>query len=449
MRRKQLLKDQEKSYVVLLNRKTKESKTYIYEQNFKKEIERIKDYATKTNSDILFSPHSIRLTPKEWNYYYEKGFLTISQENIYEMTSLFIDIDQPLFDNYYKFRKALKELKLNNYEVFESCSGNIHLYIDIEKITDQKEYYSLIQGLSYYLKERGFEVDRTCLSPVQKTYLEGFRVLGKKGLSSRPVKELTKKGKKQTPFEIHKLLHKQGIAKHRKERSVKYAMYIIKQELLETYSGRLELSKLERKHLIPQYTFSRALKRLSEAQAIRYTSHKGRSGSIQVFYFNESSFDLCIEQTLTRKQNWILFKILITLRNLKGTLQNSVNRRIIKLCNYIKKNTRVLNELFNFYKENSYVQGLFSGSSGVRNKKTALIFKEVEALETIKTGERNQTLTKLLTRGKALGLNSEELRELAFQIHKKMGTQTGLEYEKRDIEHTLKWIYKLEFYNKR
>ena len=129
MKRKLLQKAQDKTFIRFLDKDKKQQGIYILQRNDKHTIEQLKEYAIKNELDILYYPNTIALSKEHWNMYYKGMNINISKHQVYEMDTLFIDIDKPLYENYYQLQSAIKDSGINNYQVFESASGNIHLYI--------------------------------------------------------------------------------------------------------------------------------------------------------------------------------------------------------------------------------------------------------------------------------------------------------------------------------
>lgn len=440
MKRKLLPKEEDKTFIRFIDTNKVQRGVHIFKRGDTEELERIKKYAINNDLDILAYSNIISLSKEQWYRYYRGSDISINKSNIYEIDTLFIDIDIPLYDNYYTLRDALKDSGINNYQVFESASGNIHLYIKVVKFSDTEQYKVLINTIGKYLEERGIVIDATSSNPIQKTYLEGFRVLSKGGFCSKYIKELSHRGTPQTPFQVLRELHQRGI-KVQKEYSIKYAMYILQDELQYNYSGVLHLTELEKRYLIPKYTFSRGLRVLQDFTAIQYRTIKGTSGYIQVTQYNESKFNRCIEQQLTRKQNFFYINVLQVLKVLRGVYITV----LFECCKYIEKSIGNFTEFISRYITIGYVQGLLSGNSGYTRDKYQV---QKNQNEPIQQGERNQTLYKTLVRGKYRGLSDTELEELGSDTHSRMIQTASEPFTKTEVQGVLRWVHRITLYKK-
>ena len=364
MNRKLLQKEQDKTFIRFIDTEKKPRGVYILKRYDTKELQKIKEYAIKNDLDVLAYSNILSLSKEQYQRYYRGSDISINKSNIYEMDTLFIDIDMSLYDNYYLFQSALKESGINNYQVYESASGNVHLYVRVVKFSDIEQYKVLVNTIGNYLKQKGIEIDATSSNPIQKTYLEGFRVLSKRGFSSKCIKELSHKGIEQTPFQLLKEMHQRGV-KIEKEYSIKYAMYLLQDEIQYNYSGVLHLTELEKKYLVPKYTFSRGLRVLQNFKSIEYKTIKGTSGYIQVIYYNENRFNRCIEQQMTRKQNFFYINVLQVFKILRNVYLHLVS----ECCKYIEKSIGTFQNFIARYTSGYYVQGLLSGNSGTYTDK--------------------------------------------------------------------------------
>ena len=440
MKRKLLQKAQDKTFIRFLDKDKKQQGIYILQRNDKHTIEQLKEYAIKNELDILYYPNIISLPKWKYDSYYRNEDITVSTREVYEMDTLFIDIDKPLYDNYYQLKSALKESGINNYQIYESPSGNIHLYIKVVKFRDTGMYNSLVKTIGNYLKAKGLEIDPSSANAIQKVYLEDFRVLSKKELSSKYIKELSHRGTQQTPFKILKEMYQRGV-KVEKEYSIKYAMYILQDELQYNYSGVLHLKELERKYLVPSYTFSRALRVLQDFKAIGYRTVRGTSGYIQVNYYHENNFIRCKEQQLTRKQNYFYINVL----QLFKILRNVYIHVVVECCKYILKSIGTFTDFISRYIQDGYIQGLLSGNSGIEIEKY-----QVQKLASgeIQIGNRNTTLYKALVSAKYQGASDTEIEKLAMDLHSKMQQSPSKPFRKTEVESILRWIRRITLYNK-
>jgi hypothetical protein len=440
LKRKLLQKKQDKTFVRFIDKEKKSRGLYIYKRNDKKELQKIKKYATKYQLDVLAYSNTISLSKEQYKKYYRGLDVSINKVNVYEMDTLFIDIDIPLYDNYYQLKDALKNSGINNYEVYESASGNIHLYIKTKKFQDKEQYKTVISTVGNYLSRYNLKIDKSSQNPIQKTFLEGFRVLSKRGFSSRYIRELSKSGSEQTPFQILQQMHQRGV-KIEKEYSMKYGMHIIQNELLKNYSGELHLSELHQRYLIPKYTLSRALRVLQDFKAIHYKSIRGASGYIQVTYYNENKFNSCIEQQMTRKQNYFYIN---TIYPVVRCLIRLYRYLIFECCKYIEKSIGAFSDFLGICIQNGYVQGLLSGSSGVQEKNQVQKIPEKQ----IQEGERNKTLYQTLVKARYRGLEGNELDVLAREIHNKMQQPSNKQFTKTEVQGVLKWVKKIPLYSR-
>jgi len=445
LRRPKLKKCQEKTYVEFLKNGLCKGQ-HIYRKGSKKDIEKIKEYATENKFDVLSCIHSVRLEPIQWGQYYKGGYTTIDSSNIYEFSELFLDIDIPLSEIYFKYRKALKESGINNYRTFTSASGNIHLYIKVRKFKEKEAYRKIVKILYLYFKSEGVEIDKSSFKPTQQTFLEGFRVLGKGGSKGKEHKELSSKGDIQTYFELVRIMYSKGF-KLKESPSIRYAMHIIKNELLEYYNGKLYLSKLERKYLVHQTVFTKALKRLSEAQAIKYKTYRGVNGYVHIEYFYENKFDDCIKGQKTRKENYIYINVMYFLEKCWYFSRNALLKGIVELCQYIKKNERGLSLFLCIFQISKSSQGVLSGSSGGLVRKNRLNLSKFSVPEAIPKGERNKTLCRTLIKAKAMGFNPDDISLLSRKLHSNMQQVKGCEYKTSEVESVVKWVHRLKFYN--
>lgn len=440
--RNKVAKNCAKSCVEFKDKKGLIKDMYIYRIGNKKDIEKIKKYASKNNYDVLDFIHSIKMSRKQWALYYSGMFTSLSSNNIYEYESLFIDIDMPLVENYH-ILNALKDSGIKNYQVLESASGNIHLYVKVQKFKRKQQYVDTIKLIGLYLEKHSIYIDPNSAKKLQKTYLEGFRVLKKYGFSSKEIQTgLNSQEEKQTYFDIHKILYKKGL-KIPKPKSMKYAMRIVKTELFENCSRSLSLTNIEHQYLIPHSTTSRALKRLSEAKAITYTSKQGVNGGVQISHCNERLFNDCINRQLTRPQNYIYINVMYAFQILYIFSRNLVVKAFLKLCNYIEKNNTTSNIFILLFIIFQNSQGLLSGSSGFSKTKTG--FETSNKI--IKMGNRNKSLYQALLSAKAKGCCESELYKLSRKIHSRMQQTQQDNYSLNQVDSTLKWVLKLKFYN--
>jgi hypothetical protein len=434
--RKLLDKRQDKTFVRYIDKTKKAGELYIYPRNDKKELEKIRTFADKNDLDVLYCNHTIKLNKGKWYKYNTGHNISIGTDDIYEMDTVFIDIDTPLFDNYNQLRDAINGSGIHNCKVYESASGNIHLYIKVSKFSDINQYKVLVRTIGEYLKTKGFEIDTTSENPNQKTYLEEYRVLSKNSFKSRYIEELSKQGTEQTYFDIYKELHKRGV-KVQKEYSSKYAMYLIQKELLKTYSGELHITELHNKYLIPKYTFSRALERLQDTQAIKYRTIRGANGYIQVTEYNQDRFDKCIKEQRTRKQNFIYINLLQVIKFLKNLYLFAIS----ECCKYIEKSVSSFREFVTVLTSGMNTQALLSGSSGIEYQKQG-------QTELIQQGERNQTLYKQLVRARYKGVDGIQLDNLAEQIHSQMQQNPNNPFTQKEVQSVLRWAKKITLYNR-
>ncbi len=440
MKRKLLQKRQDKTFIRYIDTNKVQQGVHIFKRGDTDELQRIKEYAINNDLDVLAYSNIISLSKEQYKRYYRGSDISINKSNIYEIDTIFIDIDVPLYENYYQLQSALKDSGIINYQVFESASGNIHLYIKVVKFSDVEQYKVLVKTIGNYLEQKGIVIDASSSNPIQKTYLEGFRVLSKQGFSSKYIKELSHRGKQQTPFQVLKEMHQRGI-KIEREYSIKYAMYLLQDELQYNYSGELHLSQLEEKYLVPKYTFSRGLRALQGFRAIEYKTIRGSSGYIQVNYYNENRFNRCIKQQMTRKQNFFYINVLQIFKVLRNVYLHLVN----ECCKYIEKSIGTFHNFISRYASSLYVQGLLSGNSGTKRD-----IKQVQKIqnEKIQQGERNRTLYKTLVRGKYQGLSDTELDELASDIHSRMEQSISKPFKKTEVESVLRWVKRITLYNK-
>jgi hypothetical protein len=440
MKRKLLQKAQDKTFIRYLDKDKVQQGIYIFERNDKDTIKQLQEYAIKNDLDILYYPNTIALSKEQWRMYYKGMDIRISKKQVYEMDTLFIDIDMPLFDNYYQLEKALRESGINNYKVYESATGNIHLYIKVVKFQDTRMYKALVKTIGNYLRAREIEIDPSSSNAIQKTYLESFRVLSKKEFSSQYIKELSHRGELQTPFQVLKEMYQRG-AKVEKEYSMKYAMYILQDELQYNYSGVLHLRELERKYLIPTYTFSRALGVLQDFKAIEYRTLRGAKGYIQVIQFNENNFNRCKEQQMTRRENYFYINILQVFK----TLRNVYIHLLHQCCKYIEKSIGTFTDFISRYIQDGYVQGLLSGNSGHTRDKYQV---QKHLKDKIQIGNRNTTLYKALVRAKYQGANDTELEKLAMDLYSRMQQDKAKPFRKTEIESVLRWSKRITLYKR-
>jgi len=439
--RKLLKKEEDKTFIRFIDTDKKSRELYIYKRGDKRELQKVKEYASINNLDVLAYSNTITLSKGEWSRYYRNSNINIDTSKIYDMDTLFIDIDMSLYDNYYSLQKALKESGINNYKVLESASGNIHLYIYTSKFQNKEDYRVIVQAIGDYLKRYDIEIDISSLNPIQKTYLEEFRVLSKRSFCSKYIKELSQKGDVQTTFQILQEMHKRGV-KIDREFSIKYGMHIIQNELLNTYSGELHLEQLHQKYLVPKYTFSRALGVLQHFKAIRYKTIRGTQGYIQITYYNELKFNSCIEQQMTRKQN---YHYLNTLYPIIRYLIHLYRYILFECCKYIEKSIGTFQRFVSMSIQNGYVQGLLSGNSGVKRVQNQgqKIFEDV-----ITEGTRNKTLYKALVRARYQGVEGYALEDYANDIHSKMQQNPLKPFTKSEVKSVLKWASELSLHNR-
>lgn len=430
MERQQLQHNQDKTFCRLLDINKTQKGIYIFSRNDKDYIEKLKQYAIKNDLDILYFPNITKLSKEKYQRYYKGGDVSITGNEVYRMDTLFIDIDLPLYDNYYKIRTALKGMGINNYQVFESASGNVHLYIKVKRFNRIEDYKVLVKTIGKYLESKGIEIDKASENPIQKTYLEGFRILSKGKLSSKYIKELSHKGQPQTKLEILRELNQRGI-KPQKEYSCKYAMYIIQKELENKQSGVLQLTQLEKRYLIPKYTLSRGLKALREFKAIDYHTIKGQTGYIKVFFYAKNVFDDCIKQQRTRKENYFLINVFEVLKVIRNLYLHLVH----ECCKYIEKSVDTFESFVSRIITGGYVQGLLSGNSG------SLEVQEYSKNpnQTIPIGQRNQTLYKTLVKARYQGASDSQLMELASDIYSNMEQTASRPFTKREVQSVYKW----------
>ena len=457
MERKLLNYNRDKTFIRLLNKDGKSKGIYIINRGDKNYLEQLKEYAIKNELDILYYPNIISLPKWKYDSYYRGEEIAVSTREVYRMDTLFIDIDMSYNDNYYLIRKVLKDSGINNYQVYESASGNIHLYIKVSRFNDTRDYQILVKTIGKYLESKGIAIDDASVNPIQKTYLEDFRILKKNGLKSTYKKELSHRGKYQTKLDILREMKARGIGiqnkvvikvKGKKDRyrmikeyRLKDAMKIIKGELQYNYSGELHLTQLEDKYLIPKYTFSRVLGALQGFKAIDYSTIKGTSGYIQVTYYNEDRFNECIAQQKTRKENYLEIIILGIIR----LLRNIYLFVISECCIYIEKSIGSFNNFITRITSGSYVQGLLSGNSGIESNQNQL--QKIQNQQ-IQQGERNQTLYKALVKAKYQGASELELQKLASDIHSRMVQSASKPFRKSEVESVLRWVFKITLYNR-
>ena len=106
---KRLEHETRKGYLLLLN--SKGNRYYFYEKSDTGYKQRIIEGAISQGYDVLECLHDVKLYTRAMEQILLFRSNDITEANIYEMDTLFIDIDLPLWEHYYQLRKAIKELK--------------------------------------------------------------------------------------------------------------------------------------------------------------------------------------------------------------------------------------------------------------------------------------------------------------------------------------------------
>lgn len=424
---KRLEHETRKGYLLLLN--SKGNRYYFYEKSDTGYKQRIIEGAISQGYDVLECLHDVKLTPEQWSRYYYSGAIDITEANIYEMDTLFIDIDLPLWEHYYQLRKAIKELKLQNYEIWESATGNIHVYIKIKKTSDKKAYRNIMTLLQIYFLRYGLKIDDCTLKPSQNVYTEGVRILKKQGNQSKRIGALSKAGKRQSITELKALLMQRGITART---DYKRCMNIIREVVQQSQEPQIKVSinKLSKDMGITPSTLNRALQKLQEAKAIRYESQTGRRGGIVITSYNMDRIQEAIQEQFTRKQYFFMYKVRYLLF-LAKMLKNLVKVSFDKLCD-------VLKEWFRFFSLRSINNDIKRGGCVSLGRGSPIEFLDLTFSDVIRRGERNKKLVSALVMSYyQYGL--ESIEATARAVFEKFEQPEGDVYSWEMVKPVIRW----------
>ncbi len=367
-------------------------------------VELMRQYALFMDLDIIQRNYTVKATKKEWGRLYN-GLKFRSSPH--EFHRIFLDIDQSYSDNADILEKALQDLGVG-YDLYESATGNIHVYIHITKTSSQRAYKQATKALRKYLAKRGINVDISSLSPLQGVYLEGFRIMKKGGRKSVFRKHV---GAYQTTT-AHQ------ISKRLEGYSIRYGMRLIRRELRHKRS--INLSEISREYGIPQQTLQRALERLTEGGAITYTS-RGSKG-VRVESMDRERLNKVIHYQRTRKQYWHMV--------LNGSW--CIVKPLSELLQYTK---RMLCTQRGVRVSEGGVRGAGGVQDGTRGSPDT-------QSGVIPEGERNNRLWRALVRARYEGRTPQQVRDLAWRVHERMERKAT--YKPSEVEAVIRWALRLQ-----
>lgn len=436
--RKQLIKEKAKGFVMFKDYAGDIVDEYIYyKDNELQELEGIKQYAIEQGLDILHFPHTISLSPHRWQMYYTgRDTVTIQEVDTHQMTSIFLDIDSDLYENYQSLKEAVKCLPCS-VKMFESAGGGIHLYLSIKKCESVEMYRRAVSVLVRHFKRFNLEVDANSISPMQVSYLEGFRVLAKHGISSRYYEEFSKGGGSLTAFELVKRFTNTD---YKTSEAMDILHEVIHNRVIpEATRGcnGFNLHAISRMYSIPSYTLSKALRALQIGGAVSYSSVLGCKGGVRVHKIDNRRWRKTRREQLTRKSNFYFINMMACFHWCLGIIGF-----ISECCKYIEKGMLDKLGFIRLLHTSLYTQGLLSGSSGsVTGESSSSVDLGLE--EMIQIGERNTILVKRLVNARYKGL---DLERVCNAVLDRMVQTAVNPFTYKEAQAVLRWVKRIELH---